>query len=101
MKIGRYVFILIMFISYFILFGNKGALDNYRMKKKIEAERQANAHIIQENENLTKEILLLRDDPRYIEMVARRDLGMVKKGDHVFRFANPQPHANPPDGAAR
>lgn len=96
MKIGRYVFLLIMFISYFILFGDKGALDNYRMKKKIEAERQANTRIIQENENLKKEIILLRDDLRYVEMVARRDLGMVKQGDHVFRFANPQSQRQSP-----
>jgi cell division protein FtsB len=36
---------------------------------------------------LKKNILLLRDNMPYIEMTARNDLGMVKKGDLVYRQA--------------
>ena len=31
-------------------------------------------------------MVLLRDDLRYIESVARNELGMVKRGDLIYRF---------------
>ena len=38
-----------------------------------------------ENEKLKENITLLRTDLRYVEMVARNELGMVKKNDIVYR----------------
>jgi cell division protein FtsB len=40
-----------------------------------------------ENNELKKKILLLRSDFNYMEMIARNELGMVKKGDIVYRWA--------------
>jgi cell division protein FtsB len=36
---------------------------------------------------LKKKIILLRNDINYIEMTARNELGMVKQGDIVYRWA--------------
>ena len=36
---------------------------------------------------LKKRILLLRNDVNYIEAIARNELGMVKKGDIVYRWS--------------
>jgi cell division protein FtsB len=44
--------------------------------------------IAAESDELKKKIILLRDDLTYIESVARNELGMVKKGDVVYRLAN-------------
>jgi cell division protein FtsB len=40
-----------------------------------------------ENNELKNKILLLRNDLTYMEAVARKELGMVKKGDIVYRLA--------------
>ena len=70
-----------------ITFGDRGLVDNYRMKEKLMALKKINHEITLENIALKKNITLLRDDLPYIEMMARSGLGMVKKGDMVYRSA--------------
>jgi cell division protein FtsB len=68
-----------------ILFGSRGVLDNYRLSQKLLDLRKANGEIVAKNDTLKKEILLLRNDVRYIEKVSRDELGMVKRNDIVYR----------------
>lgn len=70
-----------------ITFGDRGLIDNYLMRQKLIALKKATHDITLENIVLKKNILLLRDNMPYIEMTARNDLGMVKKGDLVYRQA--------------
>lgn len=70
-----------------ITFGNRGLIDNYLMKQKLMALKKSNHEITLENIVLKKNILLLRDNMQYIEMTARNELGMVKKGELVYRQA--------------
>ena len=39
-----------------------------------------------ENENLKIEIKKLQSDPVYIEKIARRDLGMIRQGEIIYRI---------------
>ena len=70
-----------------ITFGNRGVVDNYLMSKRLAKLKSQTREITLENNELKKKIILLRNDIIYIEMVARNDLGMVKKGDVVYRWA--------------
>jgi cell division protein FtsB len=70
-----------------ITFGNRGLIDNYLMRQKLMALKKSTHEITLENIVLKKNILLLRDNMSYIEMTARNELGMVKKGDLVYRQA--------------
>lgn len=88
MKVGRYLVIFLVLMGFFIIFGNNGLVDNYIMKEKLKILREENAQIAQENDSLKKEIALLRNSPSYIESMARKELGMVKKGDTVYRFVD-------------
>ena len=67
-------------------FGKNGFLNLYRM----ELERQTNVERVQkitrDNQALMDEIQRLRSDSRYIEAVARRELGLVGEKDLVYRF---------------
>ncbi len=85
MKIGRYLVIVSLFVGFFITFGNRGVLDNYRGRQQLMTIMQASHQLEVENIALKKNIVLLRNDLSYIEMIARDDLGMVKKGDLVYR----------------
>jgi cell division protein FtsB len=70
-----------------ITFGNRGVVDNYLMSKRLARLKSQTAEITTENNELKKKIILLRSDINYIEMIARNELGMVKKGDIVYRWA--------------
>jgi cell division protein FtsB len=87
MKVGRYLIIFVLLMGALITFGDRGLIDNYRMKEKLVALKTINHELTLENTALKKSISLLKDDPSYIEMMARSELGMVKKGDLVYRMA--------------
>jgi len=86
MKVGRYIIIVALITSVLVTFSNRGLIDNFRMKERLVALKNANYDLARENGELKRTISLLKDDLSYIEMVARNELGMVKKGDVVFRF---------------
>lgn len=87
MKIGRYLIAFVLVMSALITFGDRGLTDNYRMKEKLMTLKKVNHEMTLENIALKKNIALMREDPSYIEMMARNELGMVKKGDLVYRTA--------------
>ncbi|KQC07856.1 MAG: hypothetical protein APR62_05765 [Smithella sp. SDB] len=86
MKIGRYLVGFLLLMALLITFGNRGFVDNYLMSKRLAQLQLQNNEITMENDELKKKILLLRSDSNYIEKIARNELGMVKKGDIVYRW---------------
>lgn len=86
MRIGRYLLLIILFVGFFIVFGNRGLLDNHRLKEKLTELRTENSRLEVVNNGLKREVILLREDLRYIEAVARNELGMVKKGNLLYRI---------------
>jgi cell division protein FtsB len=87
MKVGRYLIAFVIFMSSLITLGDRGLIDNLRMNDKMMTLKKTNHEMILENIALKKNIKLLRDDLSYVEMMARGELGMVKKGDIVYRTA--------------
>lgn len=85
--VGRLLIIFLLLMSLLITFGNRGLVDNYLMSKRLAELKSQNSDITAENNDLKKKIILLRNDINYIEMIARNELGMVKKGDIVYRWA--------------
>jgi cell division protein FtsB len=77
------------------LFGDKGvlrALQAGRQKAKLEDRvRELEAA----NADLRKQIDALRNDPRTIENLARKELGMVKDDEIVYQFRNPPEKSAP------
>ena len=88
MKVGRYLVLFVAVMGGLSAFGDRGLLDNYRLKEKLMNLKKANHGMLLENIALRKNITFLREDLSYIEMMARNELGMVKKGDLVYRSAH-------------
>lgn len=86
MKVGRYLIIISLLTGLLVTFGDRGLVDNLRMKERLLELKQNNYDLARENGELQRKILLLRDDLPTIEMVAKNELGMVKKGTVVFQF---------------
>jgi cell division protein FtsB len=87
MKIGRYLVVFLFLMALLITFGNRGIVDNYFMSKRLAQLKSQNSMIVVESDELKRKILLLRSDLTYIESIARNELGMVKKGDVIYRLA--------------
>ena len=87
MRVGACLVVFIILMGLLITFGNRGLVDNYMMAEKLAALKKSNQDIALENRDLKKSIALLRSDLTYIEIVARNELGMVRKGDLVYRYA--------------
>jgi cell division protein FtsB len=87
MKIGRYLIAFLFLMTLLITFGNRGIVDNYLMGKRLSQLKADNDGLAIQNQELVKKVILLRSDPAYIESIARNELGMVKKGDVVYRLA--------------
>lgn len=86
MKVGRYLVVFIFVMSMLIIFGKRGLVDNYAMKERLMTLKKGNQDISLENNELSKKVILLRGDLQYLEMLARNELGMVRKGDLIYRY---------------
>jgi cell division protein FtsB len=86
MKVGRYLIVFIFVMSMLITFGKRGLVDNYAMKERLMALKKVNQDISLENKELNKKVMLLKGDLQYTELLARNELGMVRKGDLIYRY---------------
>lgn len=86
MKVGRYLVVFIFLMSMLITFGKRGLIDNYSMKERLMSLKKSNQDISLENKELNKKVMLLRGDLQYMETVVRNELGMVRKGDLIYRY---------------
>ena len=86
MKAGGFLFGVFIILVLLIIFGDRGVMDYRTVREKQVALEETNGCIISENNELKREISLLKGDVRYIEAVARRELGMVNEGDRVYQF---------------
>ena len=80
------VLMLVLVMIFFTFFGEKGLLQVYRLRRELKEIERVNTELRQENERLRAEIGNLRTNKKYIEELARRDLGLVKKGELVYQF---------------
>ena len=86
MKVGRYLVVFVFVMSMLITFGKRGLVDNYAMKERLMALKKSNQDISLENKELSRKVTLLSGNLQYVEMLARNELGMVRKGDLVYRY---------------
>ncbi len=80
------VLLLVSVMTFFTFFGEKGLVQVYRLRGELKEIERANMELRQENEGLRAEIGNLRTNKKYIEELARRELGLVKKGEIVYQF---------------
>ena len=80
------VLMLVSVMIFFTFFGEKGLLQVYRLRRELKEIERVNMELRQENERLRAEIGNLRTNKKYIEELARRELGLVKKGEIVYQF---------------
>jgi cell division protein FtsB len=75
----------IFLIAYWTIFGDNGIFKLRKIEQENEKVKAASEKIKTENERLKKEIKLLQGDGKYVEKVAREELGMTRKDEIIFK----------------
>ncbi len=86
-RIGILGAVLSFLVALWVLFSPEGALKYYRIAKEEHALRAQNEALSEQNKELMKEIARLSNDPAYIEEVARKKYGYLKKNEIIFEFS--------------
>jgi cell division protein FtsB len=68
-----------------ILFGDQGLVDLNLLKIEKDRLDDKNNRMEKENQSLYRTIERLKNDPVYIENVARQELGMIGKDEVIFK----------------
>ncbi len=76
------LFLLLIFI------GDNTLLELNRLKKERNLLIKMNEDIVRQNDLMYNEIERLKHDPKYIESVARQELGMIGKNEIIFKIDN-------------
>ncbi len=79
---------LLLGFALFTTFGERGMLHVWRLSGEKKRLGEKNFRLHRQNEILRDKINHLRHDNRYLEKVAREDLGLVWPGEIVYQFAS-------------
>ena len=69
----------------FIMFSDNGLSDLFTLRSERDRLIQENMRLKRENLTLYRTIDRLKNDPAYIESIARRELGMIRKGEVILK----------------
>lgn len=70
----------------FIVFGENGLTDLYKLKMKKDNLSKKSDELKKENLSLYREIERLKNDPGYVEDVARKELGVIGKDEVIIKI---------------
>lgn len=76
----------ILFILFFTVFGERGLLRISELKREKQDLADRTESLRQENDRLKREIEALKTDRRYLESIARKDFGLVRRNEVVYQF---------------
>ena len=77
--------VLLFSLFFFIIFGEHGFLDLNTLKKERDQLAEKNEQLSHRNLSLSVEIDRLKHDPKYIENIARQELGMVAEDELILK----------------
>jgi cell division protein FtsB len=86
--IATCVMALILFVIAAVC-GDHGLVDLLRMQREQRQLEHTAFDLQQQNERLRERIRRLQSDDRYIERLARERLGLVRKGEIMYRVTGP------------
>ncbi len=81
-----FVILAIVSLFLFIIFGENGLADLHLLKIERDVLLKQNAELAKKNLDLYREIERLKNDPKYLESVARKELGVVGKDELIFKL---------------
>lgn len=78
----------IVFILVSSFMGERGLMSVFSLKNELKEMKNYSQILRKENGRLKDYIYLLKNDQRYIEKIAREELGLVRAGELIYLFEN-------------
>ena len=78
--------LLLLLFAGLTVYGWQGVVRLRQMHDQLQALEQENVTVRREAERLAQVIDRLRNDPAYLERIAREERGMVRPGETVLKF---------------
>jgi cell division protein FtsB len=85
-KVLLYSVLIVAVVGAWSVFGPYGALKYYGVAKELDEILAENEQLREANTALHEEINRLKNDPVYLEEVARRQFGLIKKNEVIYEF---------------
>jgi cell division protein FtsB len=85
-KIFCLILIFLGLIVAWLAFGDRGFIHLYQMEKERKAYAERIRALEEENQRLLEQIERLRSDKAYIESEARKELGLLRENEVIYRF---------------
>ncbi len=79
--------LLILYFSWLTWFGDRGSRRLGMVEREIARTREHIRKLKLDNQRLVHRIRLLQSDPRYQELVVRRELQMIRENEILFVFS--------------
>ncbi len=77
------------------VFGVKESVRAWQMRRDMQTVERDLTTLRAQQEQLARTVDRLRNDPLYIEKLAREDMGMVREGETVLKFPSQSSPPNP------
>ncbi len=61
-------------------------IEQRKLNKQITELKKEIRKVRKSNKKLTKEISALKNDPLYIEKLARKELGLIRSGEVIYKL---------------
>jgi cell division protein FtsB len=81
--------LLLLCLFFFIIISDHGLADLRFLRKERDRLVEENQRMDRENLSIAIEIDRLKNDPKYIENIARQELGMIGKDEIILKPQNP------------
>lgn len=82
--------LLLVAIYYAVFGGEYSVFELHRTRVVLESERVTLLELESQIDSLVAWSDSLRDDPHTLERIAREQFGMIREGETLYRFAEPE-----------
>jgi cell division protein FtsB len=91
MSQGHKILLAVVFFAMFnllivILFGDNGLVELGRLRQTHQRLMDDNKALALENQKMYRSIDRLQSDSEFVENIARRELGMIRSNELIFKF---------------
>jgi len=79
-----FLIILLIILQFKFWFEEGGYFYNLGLEEELAAIREENEQLKVRNQELARQIILIKEDMQAVEALARRNLGMIKEGEQFM-----------------
>jgi cell division protein FtsB len=88
LKLSILTLVIFGLIVAWLAFGERGFIHLFRMEKERQVYLKKIQDLEKANNELLEQIHLMQNDDDYLERLARKELGLVKENEVIYRFSD-------------